>query len=139
MEQTAAAVIYPILPHHLRRLYEGKDVFCKYAGKGRPNVAAGSKLIFYLSGGAKQLVGEAIIREVLFMTPDEILRRFGGRLFITAEELDRYRGDRPKDRKLLVLVLSNIMPYEKPLKPPKVVTMAGCVLSEDEYRKLRGG
>jgi hypothetical protein len=64
------------------------------------------------------------------------VKEFGDGLFITPAELDKYRMDRPKSKKLLVLHLSQIRRYETPLKSPKVVTMAGCTLSKDQYRKL---
>ena len=138
MKRSNEAVIYPILPQHVDRLFRGKDVFCKYVGRKAPNIAAGGRLIFYRSGGTRQLVGEAKIKDVRLMTPDLILGEFRDRLFITADELEQYRlrGDRPTERKLLVLLLSEIKKYRTPLKAPKVVTMAGCVLSRAEYGRL---
>jgi hypothetical protein len=130
------AVVYPLLPEHIERLLKGKDVFCKYVGEKPPSVSVGGKLIFYQSGGGKCLVGEATIDRIEFMTPDTIMKEFRDRLFITPDELNKYRGDRPESKMLLVLLLSQVRRYETPVKPPKVVTMAGCTLSRDQYRKL---
>jgi hypothetical protein len=131
-----AAVVYPLLPEHIERIFNGKDVFCKYVGEKHVNINVGNKLIFYQSGSGKHLVGEATIDWIGYMPPDAIIEEFGDRLFITPDELDKYRGNRSKSEKLLVLVLSNIRRYEKPLKPPKTVTMAGCLLSRDQYKRL---
>jgi hypothetical protein len=130
------AIVYPLLPEHIERLLKGKNIFCKYVGERPPNVTVGGKLIFYQSGGEKHLVGEAIIDRIEFMTPESIVKEFRDRLFITPDELDKYRGDRPESKKLLVLFLSQVRKYKTPLKPPKVVTMAGCTLSKVQYRKL---
>jgi hypothetical protein len=51
MRQPSTAVIYPILPEHIKRLYEGKNVFCKYVGERPLNIPIGGKLIFYQSWG----------------------------------------------------------------------------------------
>jgi hypothetical protein len=87
-------------------------------------------------GREKQLVGESIIDDILFMTPDMIVKEFGDQLFISTDELNAYGGNRPEWKKLLVLSLSRFGRYDVPLNPPKVVTMAGCKLSEEEHRKL---
>ncbi|MEM4091326.1 MAG: DUF365 domain-containing protein [Thermoplasmatales archaeon] len=136
MKSKSEAIIYPILPEHADRLFKGKDVFCKYVGERLPSITVGAKFILYLSGGSKQLVGEAKINDIKLMTVDEILKEFADRLFISADELERYRDNRPKEKKLLVLLLSGIKKFSAPLTSPKVVTMAGCTLTKNEYKKL---
>jgi len=63
------------------------------------------KLLFYESGGQFRVVGEATIRTIEFLTPEEVIAKYGDRLFITKDELDNYRKlrCRPPDRKLMVL------------------------------------
>jgi hypothetical protein len=138
MKERKVAVIYPLLHEHIERIFQGKDIFCKYVGKGIPRIGFGSKLLFYVSGSRSEIVGEATIEAVEFLTPDEIIARYENRLFITKEELDNYRKlrDRPPDRKLIVLSLSKIRKYDRPRRMPKVVTMAGRTLSKDEYRQI---
>lgn len=136
MKSKSEAVIYPLFSEHMDRLFKGKDVFCKYVGERLPNITVGAKFMLYLSGGSKQLIGEARIDDIKLMTIDQILERFADRLFINTEELERYRSNRPKEKKLLVLLLSNIKKFNTPLTSPKVVTMAGCTLSKGEYKKL---
>jgi len=138
MEERKMAVIYPLLPEHIERIFRGKDVFCKYVGKGAPSIKEGSKLIFYASGSRFEALGEATIKTIEFLTPEEIITKYENRLFITKEELDNYRNqrNRPPEKKLMVLSLSNIKKYDRPRKTSKTVTMAGQTLSKTEYKKL---
>ena len=138
MERHNAAMIYPLLPEHIERIFEGRDVFCKYVGKGRPRIGEGSKLLFYALGGRFEVLGEAIVQVIEFLTPKEAATKYEGRLFIANEELEDYRKKegRPPGKKLLVLRLTNVKKYDKPHKLSKTVTMAGQTLTETEYRKL---
>ena len=131
-------LIYPILPEHIERIFQGKDVFCKYIGKGTPRLKVGSKLLFYASRNQYEVLGDAIIIAIESLMPDKIIFKYEDRLFITKEELDNYRiqRDRPADRKLMVLILSNIKKYDRPHRMLKRVSMAGQTLSKEEYKKL---
>ena len=138
MERHKEATIYPLLPKHIERIFEGRDVFCKYVGKGRPRIGEGSKILFYASGGRFEVLGEAIVQVIEFLTPKEAAAKYEERLFITNEELENYRKQRgrPPGKKLLVLRLTNVIRYDKPHKLSKAVTMAGQTLTDIEYRKL---
>jgi len=138
MEEHKAAVIYPLLPQHIERIFQGKDVFCKYVGKGTPSIKEGSKLLYYASGSQFEILGEATIKTIEFITPKEIITKYEKRLFITREELDNYRRlrSRPLEKKLMVLSLSNIKKYDKPRKTSKAVTMVGQTLSKTEYKEM---
>ncbi len=138
MRESKEAVIYPLLPKHIERIFKGKDVFCKYIGRGTPSINQGSKLLFYASGSRFEILGEATISNIEFLTPEETIKKYEERLFISKEELDNYRNqrDRPSEKKLMVLTLSNIKKYDSPLRTAKTVTMAGQTLSKTEYKKL---
>lgn len=138
MKESKEATIYPLLPEHIERMFRGKDVFCKYTGRGNPRIKEGSKLLFYASGSRFEICGEATIRTIEFLTPEETVGKYEKRLFITREELDNYRNqrDRPPEKKLMVLGLFGVKRYDKPRRTLKAVTMAGQTLSKSEYKEL---
>lgn len=141
MKEHREVVIYPLLREHIERIFQGKDVFCKYVGRGIPSIEVEDKLLFYASGSRGEVLGEATIKAIEFFTPEEIISKYEDRLFVTKNELDDYRRrrNRPLDKKLMVLSLSNITRYEKPFRTLKSLTMAGQTLSKTEYKKLLSG
>lgn len=131
-------IIYPIMKEHFERLESGKDVFCKFVGSGNPKVKIGDKILFYRSGGSKEIVGEATITEMEYLAPDAAASKYGDRLFITKDELKRYvdQRDRPEGKKLLVFVLKDVRKYRKPFKMEKPITMAGLTVTKKVYKGI---
>lgn len=136
LKEPKYAVIYPLLSEHIDRLLRGRDIFCKYVGNKRPNLIEGSKVIFYASRGEFELSGEAVIRRIEFLSPSEIELKYRDRLFITSDELQAYRGQRPPEWKLVVLTLGRTRKYSKPIRMDKYVTMAGQTLTKEGYDRL---
>jgi hypothetical protein len=130
--KSIVAVIYPLLPKHLDRIFDGKDIFCKYQGRGKCRLEIGNRLMFYASG-RHEITGQGEITNIESLKPDKLISKYRDRLFITKEELEDYRGTRSSDRELLVLTLSNIRRLDTPLKPLKPITMSGWTLSQSEY------
>lgn len=130
--------IFPILPKHLERIFAGKNVFCKFVGKGRPRLSPEMKILFYSSRGTYEVVGEATIDSLEYLSPQEVMQKYGSRLFISAEELDGYtrKRSRPPNKELMVAVLKQIRRYKKPYKLKKPVTMAGLSLTDKVYREI---
>jgi len=85
-------IIFPFLPRHAERLLDGgKDVFAKYLARANlAGLKVGNRILFYVSGGSRQIVGEARIGQIEFLTPDQLLEKYEDRLFITREELRQY-------------------------------------------------
>jgi len=131
-------MIYPLLPEHIERIFQGKKIFCKYTGKGTPKLHIGNKLLFYASGGIYEIRGEGTITDVEFLTIEEILEKYKEHLFITPSELVSYskKWERPENRKLLVLTLKSVKRYPKPVKVSKSVTMTGLGLNKRFYQKI---
>jgi hypothetical protein len=136
MKEPKYAIIYPFLRDHIERILRGKDVVCKYTGKWHPNIISGSRVIFYASGGSLELLGEGTIRTLEFLTPGEIISTYGRRLFLSKAELERYRGTRPAEQKLLVVTLSQVNRFPKPVKMLKSITMAGKTLDKEQYTTI---
>ena len=136
LKEPKYAVAYPFLRNHIENIFNGKNVVCKYAGRGKPNLVEGSKVLFYASGGGFEVLGEGAIRRIEFLTPLEILTNYRSRLFISSADLEGYRGNRPVDKKLLVLTLTSVRRFSIPIKMTKYVTMAGQMFDKSQYEAI---
>jgi hypothetical protein len=139
LKEAKYGVIYPVLRKHANRILRGKNVFCKYVGRGVPNLDIGSRILFYVSHSNFEVVGEGKISKLEYMPPSEILMKYSGRLFLSRKELGKYRGNRPLDRKLLVATLSNIRRFRKPVRRFRPLTMAGETLTSEQYQTILKG
>ena len=92
------------------------------------------KFVFYQSREDTGLVGEARIKDIkLIDDPMKVFEMYGGRVFLTKEELREYvisqeRWGRKKERKKkkwLVIELEDIRKYDKPMKPKRFVSVCG--------------
>ena len=132
-------VIYPIPLKFVDRLFsEQRNVFVKYlAHPTRVRIAQRNRILFYASHGQKELVGEASITSIEFLTPTEALERYDGKVFLNKAELMQYTSGRSPSKKLLVMVLSQPRKYAKAVKYWKPITMAGEYITEEVYKKLK--
>jgi len=144
MSESVFGVVYPLAKKYIVRILKGKrNIYAKYQPHRTQvtRVGPGTKVIFYETKGSKSLIGEAVVRQVDFMIPDEALKMFGGRLFIDREELERYAGRFPTNREkkpLMILDLDSPRLYEKPVRWSLGMTMAGRYISEEEYNQFVG-
>jgi hypothetical protein len=130
-------IIYPLIPDHAERFFKGKTVFVKFVGRGAvpSRLHPGSKLFFYTSGGSREIIGDARIVKITTATAREVLEKYADQLFLTADELEEYVGDR-REKSMLVLSVSNAKKYDSRLKLPKYVTMAGQYMTKQWYESL---
>ena len=129
-------VVFPITAAHFENLLSGKNVFCKFVG--RLSVGAGNKIVFYQSGGSRQLVGEAIIKSIALMTPREAVQAFGNKLFITAIELEKYASlfKRAPTARLSVFELVIVRSYRAPVKFSRPIGPSGVNLTAEIYETI---
>lgn len=134
-------IIYPVPSNLVNRFFDqGKNVFVKYPTKGYPRLSVGHKILFYASHNIHRIVGEGSIQKMELLEPREALEKYRENLFLSEEEIEKYRhhrSDRPPSKKLFVAVLKNLRKYSKPVKPEKYITMGGLWVSEKKYRTLR--
>jgi len=134
-------VVYPI-PINLvgRLLTSEKDVFVKYLSRTtNVNLKPGSKIFFYASRASREIVGQSVIKNVEFLTPNEALSKYNDRLMLSREELAEYTSEQPTRtpaKKLLVLTLSKVRKYSQPVKYSRPLTMAGEYLTRERYKSL---
>ncbi|MDD5235550.1 MAG: DUF365 domain-containing protein [Methanocellales archaeon] len=130
--------MYPLPEEYAIRLLD-KDIFVKYQPHDTTSVKfrEGSKLLIYVSGGKKEILGEGVITKIEFLFLDEILKEYEDRLFITKKELLDYSKDR-KNKRLLVLTVKNFEKYEPPIKYDKPITMTGKYMNFEEHSSLLG-
>lgn len=133
-------VIFPILPNFINRLLvENRNVFVKYLPRNKTRISPNDKILFYVSHSSKEIVGEGQIEEILFLTPKEVLTQYGSKVFLSPDELSSYMLQQPRrdaSKKLLVLVLSKIKQYPKPVIYKKPISMAGQYISASEYAEF---
>jgi hypothetical protein len=133
-------VIYPIPLKFVNRIFDdNRNVFVKYIAHPNHMRIALRKILFYESQGNKEIVGEARIKANEFLTPLEVLEKYGDRVFLDRDELTKYASRRPlrtMSRKMLVLVLTKPVKYSKRIKYEKPLTMAGKYLTKEDYDAL---
>jgi hypothetical protein len=134
-------VIYPIPLQFVGRIFaEQRNVFTKYlAHSTSTKLVKGNKILFYASRGQKEIVGEAVIREIEFLTPAALLERHGDKVFLNRDELMNYasrRSSRTTSKKMMILVLSKPKKYPKGIKYNKPISMVGEYLTRENYNSL---
>ena len=136
-----AGIIFPIPKDFVDRLLvENRNVFVKYLARSTGlRIAPKHKVLFYASHGSKDIVGEGQIEEIEFLTPNEVLTKYGPKTFLNEDELTTYMLRQPKrdsSKRMLVLVLSKIKRYRSPVKYEKPISMAGQYLTREDYMQL---
>ena len=69
-----------------------------------------SKVTIYASGSGRSLVGEALIKDVIFDKPENIWERFSDQIGCAKEEFDKYTISK---NKVYAIVLEDAVPYQK--------------------------
>lgn len=134
-------VIFPI-PKGLvdRLLIEGRNVFVKYLPRVTSvHITPKQKLLLYESHASKEIVGESLIEAVEFLAPEEVIEKYGQKVFLNKDELTEYTLRQPNrdcSKKMLVLVLSKLRKYSQPKKFNRKISMVGQYLTLREYREL---
>lgn len=125
--------LFPVPHKFVSRLFSGKkDVFVKLSRRRLRFLAPGNSLLFYDSG-SHEVVGEARIKEILYVDTEVIWKKLGSRIFLQRKEFTDYvarspLGPRKNPKKMTAFVLEKIIKYSTPKKPQKRVTPAGYYL-----------
>jgi hypothetical protein len=130
------AVVFPLEDLYIDRFFNGgKDIFIKFpTHEILPEVTKSSKrLVFYASRADKTLRGEAVIKKVNLISLKDARKIYGGRIFLDTTEISQYAKGRTK--KILVFELGKLKKYQTPIPWKKPMTMVGCYLTGEEYRK----
>ena len=132
--------IYPIPTNIVERLFDGKSkVFVKFLPRNSTKLAPKHKIVIYASHGSKKLVGEGIIDKVEFLTPEKVIAKYEGKLFLKKTELYAYikrSHARNSSKEMLTLTLKRLKKYLEPIEYKRPITMAGQYLSGEEYDLL---
>jgi len=138
---TTIGVVYPIPLRLVDRLFLAhRNIFVKYVARTTNlRIAPKHKVVFYASHGSKEVAGEGTIDRIEFLTPDEVLEKYGDKLFLNKEELTGYTTSQPKrtsSKKMLVFTLCKLRKYPPGIKYERPITMAGEYLTEEKYSAL---
>jgi hypothetical protein len=139
MENTVG-YIFPIPSQLIGRLTDGsKNVIVKYVRGTMKYLDRKDKVLFYASRGEQMIVGEGEIDKIEFLTPLEALARYGSKIILNKDELLEYtlsQKNRSSKKEMLVIVLSKIRKYQKPVKPIHKITMTGQYINNEDYAAI---
>jgi hypothetical protein len=136
-----AGAIYPIPLKFVNRIFaEQRNVFVKYVvHESGVKLVPNNKVLFYASRGQKEIVGEATIKAVEFLTPVKAFEKYGDKLFLNKDELMKYASQpssRTASKKMLVLVLFKPRKYLMGIKYARHITKAGEYFTDERYNAL---
>jgi hypothetical protein len=139
--ESIVGIVFPVPQEFVDRLLiEQRNIFVKYVPRvSSVKISPKQKMVIYASHGSKEIVGEGLIESVQFLTPDEVLKKYGQKVFLNKEELIAYAQRQPNrdaSKKMLVLVLTRLRKYACPKKFHKPISMVGQYLREKEYLEL---
>ena len=135
------AYVFPLSKELIDRiLYDNKRTLTKFLHRQRmgSRFHSGMKILFYETGGPKQILAEANVLDATMMLYDNVHKIYGESVILTKQELlkyvDRYPGRINKP--LLILTIDTPNSFLLPIKWEKPMTMIGRILSSDEYKRL---
>jgi len=79
-----------------------------------------SKVAIYASGRERSLVGEALIKDVIFDKPENVWERFSDQIGCAKEEFDKYTISK---NKVYAIVLDDIVPYRKSISIKEISSL----------------
>ena len=134
-------VIYPLQEEDaFNILNNNKKVFVKYlphepSKKTVQKLKSGLKIYFYISKKNKSIVGDAIIKNILFMDFQDILSNYKNQLFISEDKFRLYSKGR-EHKKAQNLELKDINKYQKKVIVKVPITMAGMYVTTSNKKKI---
>jgi predicted transcriptional regulator len=79
-----------------------------------------SKVTMYASGSERSLVGEALIKDVIFDRPENVWKRFSDQIGCAKEEFDKYTISK---NKVYAIVLEDAVPYRKSISIKEISSL----------------
>lgn len=133
------AVVYPLSDENISRLINGKTTFVKFLSREAvPKVLrSGMTVLFYETGKKKAITAKGVINSVSSELPKDILNKYSTTLFLNKDEFSNYVGRR-NNKCMLVIQVSDAQKLERPVNPPKTISLSGFYLNKEEYQSLFG-
>jgi len=140
---TTFAYVLPLPLQVISRIFEdGRTVIVKFWGPDnrRNRLGIGTLLLFYQSGGAKSVIGEATIKKIEIGGANELLSQYGKKLILDKTELEQYIKKFPgrEEKQLVALEILSPIRYDKPFVWAGSMTMMGKNLTKKEYISFFG-
>ncbi|MCP4260920.1 MAG: DUF365 domain-containing protein [Planctomycetes bacterium] len=111
-------IVMSIRAKYARKILSGEkkvEVRKKFSNKWK-----GSKVTIYASGHEHSLVGEALIKDVIFDKPENVWDRFSGQIGCTKEEFDNYTASK---NKVFAVLLEDAVPYQKSISIKEISSL----------------
>ena len=78
------------------------------------------KVTIYASGSERSLVGEALIKDVIFDKPENVWERFSDQIGCAKEEFDKYAISK---NKVYAIVFEDVVPYRKSISIKEISSL----------------
>ena len=131
--------IFPVPSKIASDMFEHrKNIFAKFTKMNK--LKPGHKILFYASHGIKGIIGEAQVEGVEFLTPSETLEKYAEKLFLNPKKFKEYIHKRWTAKglpKMLVISLTKLKRYDKPVQPKDMVTVSGRYLIKSEWNYIK--
>jgi predicted transcriptional regulator len=79
-----------------------------------------SKVTIYASGSERSLVGEALIKDVIFDKPENVWERISDQIGCAKEEFDKYTTSK---NKVYAIVMEDAVPYRKSISIKEISSL----------------
>lgn len=132
--------VFPIKPRHVPALFEcNRDVFVKFTNLELENDFT---IVLYVSGD-KTFIGEAKVKQIRRMNPNDAWISYKERIFLNEREYSEYVNISPvskakrKMKEITVLELDRVRKYRKPIKSEFSVAPSGRYLTKEMANKIK--
>ena len=145
MTNRIIGIVLPIPSEQVQRIFnKNGNVLVKYLSHipkrfEQFRLKKEMKVLLYVSNSGRKIAGEAKIKNIEFLSPNDAITRYGRNLLVSELEMSRYVHSQPRrnyDKPLLVLELINIKEYPEGLTYHKNVSMVGEYLTKETYERI---
>ena len=140
-KENVIGIIYPFPQNILERSLKNKNnVFIKNSttDKKPTYLEKGSKILFYIGSPHKKIFAVGIIKEIVILGYEELIKKHKGKLMQNKDELRSYCGLGFINglRKKAVYVVDSLKKIENGLTLPFPITMTGRYINSKEYKEI---
>ena len=142
MAYKKAAFILPLPYSIVKRIFLGnRDTIVSYS-RVLQRLSPGKLLLIYASRPVSGIVGEAKIRTVEFLTPEEAQRKYGKRMILDPLELRDYMDPRGTvfvrgNKRASIIVVKDPNRYRTTVKLEKRMVPSGRFVDQKELSNIR--
>jgi len=130
-------IILPLEGETINRVLHHRPIVALFVGEFPSDLEPGDRAFLYVSGGARFLDAEGRVSSVSREPVSEV-RRYGGDLCLSGQELDEYvaRSGKTEADQMLVIKLAEPTKYIKPMKCSLSVPSDGAYMTAETFFRI---